>query len=481
MLAYALPTLNPVLYLPLLGGVAGLVVLAVIGKVPIVYSLRNLAVRWRTTLLSSLAFMLVIGLMIVMLAFVNAMSHLTEQSGQPGNVIVLSDGAIDELFSNFKHAESNDVERQPGVLRDGEGRPLCSRETYLVGIQDTGTSVGNRPQRRFVQVRGIEEPVMSAEVHGLNLYPGGQWWSEAGVQPLSPSPSGRGQGEGAGGVGQNSGTLTPTLSQGEREFGNSSGQGNIDAIQAVVGEGIAREMGRDRGKDTLAVGDTFDLGGRTWVIVGITKSEGSTFGSEVWAKWSLVSHLFGKEQYTSMVVRTADAASAKAFADDLTANFKKAALQATPETEYFSRLNETSNQFMVAIIFVTSIMSIGGVFGVMNTMFAAVSARKRDIGVLRIVGFARWQVLTVFLVESLLIAVIGGLLGCGLASLTDGWTANSIVSGGQGAGGKFVALKLVIGFDTLAIGMLVAMMMGLIGGFLPSLSAMRQRPLESLR
>jgi putative ABC transport system permease protein len=239
-------------------------------------------------------------------------------------------------------------------------------------------------------------------------------------------------------------------------------------------------MGRDRGRESLKVGDLFELGGRTWIVVGITKSEGSTFGSEVWAKWSLVSHLFGKERYTSMVVRTADAASAKALADDLTTNFKKAALQATPETEYFERLNDTSKQFMVAILFVTGVMSIGGIFGVMNTMFAAVSARKRDIGVLRIVGFARWQVLAVFLAESLLIALVGGALGCGLASLTDGWTANSIVGSGNG-GGKFVALKLVVGIDTLATGMVVALLMGALGGFFPALSAMRQRPLESVR
>ena len=117
-----------------------------LGKVPLNYSLRNLLVRWRTTLLTALAFMLVIGLMIVMLAFVNAMSHLTEKSGQPGNVIVLSDGAIDELFSNFKYSEASDVERQPGVMRDENKQPLCSRETYLVGIQDTGRRLGQPAQ-----------------------------------------------------------------------------------------------------------------------------------------------------------------------------------------------------------------------------------------------------------------------------------------------------------------------------------------------
>jgi putative ABC transport system permease protein len=438
MLALALPTFSLSLYGPLAACLALLAALALLGKVPLVYSLRNLKVRWRTTLLTALAFMLVIGLMIVMMAFVDGMSRLTEHSGQPGNVMVLSDGAIDELFSNLKHTDSSDVERQPGVLRDAKDNPLCSRETYLVVTQEPGNSVGGRPKQRFVQLRAIEDPIMSAQIHGIDLYPGGKWFSEAGVN-------------------------------------------EENAIQAVIGEGIAREMGRDQGKETLAVGDLFSLAGRKWVVVGITRSEGSTFGSEVWAKWALVTKMFGKDQYTSIVLRTADDKAAQSLSEFLTTNFKKSALQATPETEYFSRLNETSKQFMVAISFVTGIMSIGGIFGVMNTMFAAVSARKRDIGVLRIVGFARWQVLAVFLAESLLIAMAGGLLGCALASLADGWTANSIISGGQGAGGKFVALRLVVSIDTLATGMLVALCMGAIGGFLPALSAMRQRPLESLR
>ena len=450
MFALALPTFSPWLYCPLLVSLAVLAILTIFGRVPIRYSLRNLIVRWRTTALTALAFMLVVGLMIVMVAFVTAMSRLTEQSGQPGNVIVLSDGAIDELFSNFQYTESSDVERELGVLCDENNHSLCSRETYLVVSQDTGTTIGDRPQRRFVQVRAIEDPLMSARVHGLDLYPGGQWFSEAGVQPL------------AGGSNQSAGTQQ-------------------EAIQVILGEGIAREMGRDRGQDSLHIDDVFDLGGRKWIVSGITRSEGSTFGSEVWAKWSLVAHMFGKERYTSMVVRTADADAAKALADDITKNFKKAALQAMPETEYFARLNEASKQFFYAIVFVTAIMSIGGVFGVMNTMFAAVSARKRDIGVLRIVGFARWQVLAVFLAESLLIAILGGMLGCALASLADGWTANSIVSGGQGAGGKFVALKLAIGIDMLASGMLVALIIGALGGFFPAISAMRQRPLESVR
>jgi putative ABC transport system permease protein len=164
------------------------------------------------------------------------------------------------------------------------------------------------------------------------------------------------------------------------------------------------------------------------------RSSGSTFASEIWAKAALVGPQFGKPNlFTSIVLRTADAPAAERLAAAMK-NYKKAALQAMTETEYFSKLNATNKQFLVAIIFVTVVMSIGGIFGVMNTMFAAIAQRTRDIGVLRLMGFARWQILSSFFIESMAIAVIGGLAGCALGSLTDGWTATSVVSGGQGGG-----------------------------------------------
>jgi hypothetical protein len=433
--------------LPLGAAAVVLVLLVVTGKIPLAYNVRNLVVRWRTTLLTGLAFTLVISLQTVMLGFVAGMNKLTEESGQPGNVIVLSDGALDELVSNLGYGSSADVERHPGVLRDEEGEPLASREVYLVVNQPLSTEPGRRQRRRFTQVRGLDDPRVAARVHKLELYDGGAWFSESGVQTLP----------------------------------GASPDAEDQAVQAVLGEGVAGQMGQDRGKERLEVGDTFDLGPRKWVVVGIMKSAGSTFGSEVWAKRSLVGPMFGKPAYTSIVLRTADAQSAKAVADDLTKNFKKAALQAEPETEYFSKLSETNRQFSFAIMIVAVLMAIGGVFGVMNTMFAAISGRTKDIGVLRIIGFARWQILVSFLLESLLIALAGGLLGCAIGYLSNGLTATSIVSGGQGGGGKFVVLELVIGADTLLAGLLLALAMGALGGLLPAISAMRLKPLESLR
>jgi ABC-type antimicrobial peptide transport system permease subunit len=135
---------------------------------------------------------------------------------------------------------------------------------------------------------------------------------------------------------------------------------------------------------------------------------------------------------------------------------------------------------LVAISFLTFFMAIGGICGVMNTMFAAISQRSKDVGVLRILGYARWQILVSFLLEAILIALAGGLLGCALGSLSHGWSATSIVGSGQGFG-KTVILRLAVDGNTLTWGVLLTLFMGLLGGLLPSLWAMRLRPLESLR
>src|SRR5437588_279737 len=501
-------------------GIAG--VLLAIGKVPLNYNLRNLLVRWRVTLLTALAFTLVVSLLTVMLAFVNGMKRLTDASGQPGNVIVLSNGANDEAFSSMSIQDTANLDRQPGVLRDESDKPMSSREVYIVvnqpvapepgkpegqvlrgkiklilpeaanvvvtdddgkdwnvNVPDSARIVVNNSvrklsslnvdqkiwlagagrdgglearevrvteQRRFVQVRGIDDAQMTGRIHNFPLHEGGKWFSAAGVQEL---PS--------------------------REKGQKPEQ----AIQVVLGEGLARLLAHDFSKERLGPGDVFELGPRKWIVTGVLQSAGSTFDSEAWAKRSIVGPMFGKELLTTVVLRTKDAASAVAVSDDLKANYHPA-VSAQPETLYYEKLSETNKQFAIAIWFVTIIMAIGGMFGVMNTMFAAIAQRTKDIGVLRILGFARWQVLVSFFLETLCIALVGGLIGCALGSLSDGWSATSIVSSGQG-GGKTVVLRMVVDANTLAVGVLFTLIMGSLGGLIPALSAMRLRPLESLR
>jgi ABC-type antimicrobial peptide transport system permease subunit len=411
-------------------------------KVPFRYNLRHLLVRWRTTLLTTLAFTVVVGVQTVMLAFVKSMQQIVARSGQPWNVMVLSDGATDEIYSNLDYPGVRNVELNPLVLKDRQGVSLASWEVYVVINQPMVSAEGKR-NRRFISFRGLEDAERAAAVHGLELLPGGAWFSATGVQSVAASP------------------------------------GEASAIQAVIGEGCARELGRDRG-GPLSVGDVFEAGPRRWVVVGVMKSAGTTFDSEVWANRRQVGQTFHRERHTTLTLRTADAAAARELAGDLNENYHESPVHAVVESDYYSKLNDTNRQFLGAAIVVTVILCVGGAFGTMNTMFAAVALRRREIGVLRILGFRRRQILASFFLEAVVMSTVGGVLGCALATLVDGWTTTSILSGGQGAG-KSVVLRLSVDGNVLLTGMLIAVGMGTFGGLAPAVAAMRLRPSQAMR
>jgi putative ABC transport system permease protein len=422
-----------------------------VAKVPLRYNLRNLQVRWKTSLVTALAFTLVVSILVVMLAFVKGMDRLTESSGHPGNVLVLSDGATDEAFSSLPGSESVyslpfDVQKL--IAQDENGKYLATKEVYVILTHNLPTPEPGGRKRRFVQMRGLDDPEVAAQVHGIELEPGGTWWSPSGVRKI------------------------------RREV---DGQGIDDtAYEVVLGHGLARTFGQDKKQGPVGPGEVLQIGPRNWYVVGVMKPDGSTFGSEIWTRDEFVKKNFGRENsYSSFTVRLQDPELVQEAAR-LLKKLAVASFEAVPEREYYAKLNQTNQQFLVAIIFVAIILAIGGVLGVMNTMFAAISQRTKDIGVLRLLGFTRWQILMSFLLESLLIALVGGLLGCALSYLTDGWTASSIVSS-SGGGGKSVVLKLEVGPTLLGFAMLFALLMGSVGGVIPSLSAMRLKPLESLR
>src|SRR4029077_17162764 len=160
--------LSPTLMLPLAGGLLLVIVLLAVGKVPLNYNVRNLLVRWWITFLTAFAFTLVVGLLTVMLAFVNGMNRLTEASGQPGNVMVLSDGATDELFSNLGRSDTTNIERRPGVLtamfqdadRKDSEYPLCSKEVYIFVNQPIPPPLGPPGSSEF---RGKIKSVVSGK------------------------------------------------------------------------------------------------------------------------------------------------------------------------------------------------------------------------------------------------------------------------------------------------------------------------------
>jgi ABC-type antimicrobial peptide transport system permease subunit len=232
------------------------------------------------------------------------------------------------------------------------------------------------------------------------------------------------------------------------------------------------------------VGDTFQLADRWWKVIGLMRTRGTTYGSEIWTgiENPVVGETGKGNKFTTLVLRMADDSddSAKAMAYFLTEVYQQTKLKAFSEPDYYKELTKTNEQFLTAIVMMAVIMAVGGIFGVMNTMFASIAARMKEVGVLRILGFKRWQILISFMIESLAIAFVGGLLGCLLGYFANGFEAASTLSGGQG-GGKSVTLQMQVDTPIIAAGLLFTLVMGRLGGLVPALSAMRMEILESLR
>ncbi|WP_020472258.1 ABC transporter permease [Zavarzinella formosa] len=441
-----------------------------IGKVPLNYNLRNLRVRWITTAMTGFAFTVVVGLLTIMMGFLDSVSRLTANSGIPGNIFVLSEGATDEVFSNLGYGDvgklelekafvdyRNDSERtmeKPVTIKTMPGTPgqppikLVSKETYFVINQESPAVPG---KRRFVQLRGLEDAIVAGKVHNIELLKG-EWFGREGSMALPDGSTG-----------------TP----------------------CVVGEGAAAAFADDYGREKMDVGDTFLLGDLKMVIVGIMKSAGSTFGSETWATNARMSKQFGKQSYTSVVMRIDDDKdeSAQIMAAWLTKEFTTPRVRAVNELKYYEDLGKSNSQMVMMVTIVAIIMALGGIIGIMLVMFAAIAQRTKDIGVLRVLGFKRWQVLVSFMIESLAIALLGGLLGIMMllgieviaTALYGGLSITSTVSGGGGPGGKSVVTRLIFGPDVVVCGLLFTIVMGRIGGLLPSITAMRLGILDSLR
>jgi putative ABC transport system permease protein len=442
-----------------------------IGKVPLQYNFRNLRVRWLTTFMTGVAFTVVVALLILMSSFIDSVRRLTVNTGVPGNIFVLSEGAPDELFSNFNYGGSDKIPlwvvdrdqfnrhlKTPLTVKTlpnkgGEPIRLCSRETYFVINQEIAKPSGTQV-RRFVQLRGIENAEIAGKVHDITLLEG-EWFGDEGAVTLK-----------TGGT----------------------------AVPCVVGEGAAAAYGDDVGRGRLKTGDTFKLGDLDMYVSGVMKSAGKTFDSETWAKQNRIGQVFGKQAFTTIVLRVSDENpdtmqhSAEIMAAHMIRNMADPKVKAVTETKYYDDLAKSNADLMFMVTAVALIMALGGIIGVMLVMFAAIAQRIKDVGVMRVVGYKRWQILVSFMLESLAIALIGGLLAVMLILVVDavatatmgGLSITSSISGGQGSN-KTVVTKLVFGFDVFVGGILFTIVMGRLGGLLPSVGAMRLGILESLR
>jgi putative ABC transport system permease protein len=233
-------------------------------------------------------------------------------------------------------------------------------------------------------------------------------------------------------------------------------------------------VGRFKG---LTVGSDVKFGSTTWKVAGVFTADDAAFESEVWGDVELMSPAFQRQGYQSVTVKLADASMFDSF---------KAAVESDPrlylqphrELDYYAE----QSQAMTTVIrvfgtFVTLILSIGAMFGAMNTMYAAVAYRTREIGTLRALGFSQFRVVTAFLAESIALAVIGGVLGCILALPVHGLSTGTT----NFASFTEVAFKFRITPALMAGGLVFSAVMGAVGGLLPAIRAARIPVARALR
>jgi putative ABC transport system permease protein len=225
------------------------------------------------------------------------------------------------------------------------------------------------------------------------------------------------------------------------------------------------------------IGSSITLQRRSWKVVGIFTSGGSGFESEIWGDVDVMAPAFNRANgYQSLTLRLKDPSTIKAFDDDLQRN-PSMQVQAASELEYYEKQAGTTATVLVGLaVFVGVVMGIGAIFGAMNTMYGLVSSRTREIGTMRALGFSRLAIMVAFMIESALIALVAGLIGCVLAL-----PVNAMSGATGGANFSEVGFAFRISTLWLVIAVIAAVVMGIFGGLFPSFRAARTPITAALR
>lgn len=237
---------------------------------------------------------------------------------------------------------------------------------------------------------------------------------------------------------------------------------------------ISRSISR-RFKDAK-LGDSIKMGRAKWNVVGIIDAAHTAYDSEIWGDYNEVSQEFQRPIYSSLLVRAADESSIPVIKDKLSKD-RRVQLDVFRQGEYFESQTGTATPIKILGYLIAIIMAVGSAFAVMNTMYAATAYRTREIATLRVLGFKRRNILLSFMVESLLLALLGGALGCVLALPVNGISTgtNNMITFSE------IAFEFRITPRLMLDGMLFAVVLGTIGGFLPARLAARLTIVRALR
>jgi putative ABC transport system permease protein len=386
-------------------------------KIPLKYTLRNFRSRRLTTAITVAGIALVVFVFAAVLMMAYGIQKTLIATGSPGNVIVARKSANGEISSIILRDDYNTVLTLPHISKSSDGKPLVSGETVvIINLNKRTGGLSN------VSVRGVAQEAF---------------------------------------------TLRPQVQIVEgRVF-------RLGAREIIVGSSIKKNfLGAD-------VGSTVAFGGDTWTIVGRFEAGGSGFDSEMWGDGNQLQDAFNRQGgYSTMTFKLdrPDAFSALKAAFDNEPRLQQ--FEPKPEQKFFAEQSENMSLFIKILgIFITVVFSFGATIGAMITMYAAVANRTVEVGTLRALGFRRRSVLTAFLLESLAISCVGGVVGLFFASFLQFFSLSTL----NFQSFSELEFSFALSPSIIVSSLVFSILMGFAGGFLPAARAARLKIVDALR
>jgi putative ABC transport system permease protein len=385
--------------------------------IPIIYNLRSVRARWVSAIVAVLGIAGTVGVFIAMLALANGFHATLVASGSPDNALIMRAGATTEMTGTITLDQVRVIQDAPGIARDAN-QPLLTPEVVVIApfpLITTGTDAN-------VQVRGVSSNVLKVRTN-IHVMQGR--------------------------------FLQPGLTE------------------LVVGKNVSSTYAG------LNLGDNVRFGGGNWKVVGVFDAGGSAFDSEIWCDSRVLSQVYKRPDYIfqSVTARLTSPSAFASFKDSLTTD-PRMTVQVDRELDYYDKQSRALTTLIQRLGgLVAFVMGIGAIFGALNTMYSAVAERSREIATMRAIGFGAGSIVVSFIFEALLIAFVGGLIGC-LAVLP----INGITTGAMNFQTfSHLAFAFKVTPPLLGIGIVFALFMGLIGGVPPAIRAARRPVALALR
>jgi putative ABC transport system permease protein len=385
--------------------------------IPFVYNLRSMRARWLSAIVAVVGIAGTVGVFCAMLALARGFRATLVSSGSPQNALIRRAGSSAELDGSVALDQVKVIEDAPGIMREN-GQPLVSPEAVVIA----GFNLKATHTNANVQVRGVSQETLK-------------------VRPNIKIIQGR--------------FFQPGLAE------------------LVIGKNVESTY------EGLEFGKPINFGGQTWQVVGVFDAGGSAFDSEVWADSRVLNQVYKRPEnlYQSVTVRLTSPAAYNQLKDALTAD-PKLTVEVDRELDYYARQSQVLTTLITVLGgLVAVIMGIGAVIGALNTMYSAVSERSREIATMRAIGFSGNSIAISFVFEALIIAFIGGLLGCLFVLPLNGYTTGTM----NMQTFSHMAFAFKVTPPLLVAGVIFALLMGLIGGVPPAIRAARRPIALALR